>query len=253
MTQFLRRHAVRIMIGAVLFVAVYSAVSVYATYRREQTVALRAGIERVGIAYCGPSWVPESIQQRLPFFDRIVSLYLSDAFERSPELSAKISDVISELGSLTNLSTLELSSATTDANLENIKGLVSLVRINLGSAQISDTGLSNLAALTDLEDISLYGCNHVTDRGLEHLKGLTKLDHLDVSYTQVTDVGLEQLTGLKKLQHLDLVGTQVTDAGLMHLNGLTSLEWLDLDSTRTTADGRAMLQKALPNCTITPP
>ena len=35
----------------------------------------------------------------------------------------------------------------------------------------------------------------------------------------MTDAGLEHLKGLTKLQWLDLAGTEVTDAGLEHLKG----------------------------------
>ncbi len=46
--------------------------------------------------------------------------------------------------------------------------------------------------------------------------------------TQVTDAGLVHLKGLTKLVRLDLQDTQVTDAGLVHLRGLTKLERLVL-------------------------
>jgi len=39
----------------------------------------------------------------------------------------------------------------------------------------------------------------VTDAALEHLKGLTNLEELDLTYTQVTDAGLEHLRGLTSL------------------------------------------------------
>ena len=42
--------------------------------------------------------------------------------------------------------------------------------------------------------------------------------------TQVTDAGLEHLKGLSRLQELYLDGTQVTDAGLEHLKGLSQLK-----------------------------
>ena len=44
----------------------------------------------------------------------------------------------------------------------------------------------------------------MTDAGLEHLKGLTNLQSLDLTFTKVTDAGLEHLKGLTKLQSLDL-------------------------------------------------
>ena len=64
--------------------------------------------------------------------------------------------------------------------------------------------------------VMLEGCE-VTDAWLEHLKGLTKLQSLDLSYTPVTDAGLEHLKGLTKLRSLDLSDTQVAGAGVKRL------------------------------------
>ena len=74
----------------------------------------------------------------------------------------------------------------------------------------------------------------VTDAGLKHLKGLTKLERLYLSDTKVTDAGLMHLTGLTKLKTLSLRNTKVTDAGLEHLKGLTELQTLELNSTEVT-------------------
>jgi Leucine-rich repeat (LRR) protein len=57
----------------------------------------------------------------------------------------------------------------------------------------------------------------VTNAGLEHLKGLTGLQYLDLSFTKVTDAGLVYLKGLTELQYLDLWATQVTEAGVEQL------------------------------------
>ena len=44
-----------------------------------------------------------------------------------------------------------------------------------------------------------------------HLRGLNKLQSLNLSLTQVTDAGLLHLQGMTQLEVLDLTGTQVTD------------------------------------------
>lgn len=77
-----------------------------------------------------------------------------------------------------------------------------------------------------LTQVSVEGCNQVTDAGLKHLAGLS---------------------GLKEL---NLQGTKVTDAGLKHLTALTSLETLSLGKTQVTPGGVAQLQKALPQCKV---
>ena len=64
----------------------------------------------------------------------------------------------------------------------------------------------------------------------------------------MTDAGLEHLTGLSKLEFLDLGDTQVTDAGLGHLAGLSELESLNLFNTQVTDAGLKELRRALPEC-----
>ena len=68
--------------------------------------------------------------------------------------------------------------------------------------------------------------------------------------TQVSDAGLGHLQGLTKLEGLELDGTQVTDVGLVHLQRLTRLKLLGLVGTQVTDDGVIKLQQALPNCVI---
>ena len=65
-----------------------------------------------------------------------------------------------------------------------------------------------------------------------------------------TDADLEHLKGLSELQHLNLTGTKVTDAGLEHLKGLTALRGLDLGLTQVTDAGVAQLKESLPNVRV---
>jgi len=90
----------------------------------------------------------------------------------------------------------------------------------------------------------------ITDAGLIHLKGLTKLQTLGLDGRTITDAGLVHLKGLTNLQTLHLRATQITDAGLVHLKGLTGLQTLYLSDTAITDTGVAQLKKALPNCKI---
>ena len=79
-----------------------------------------------------------------------------------------------------------------DAELEQLKGLTSLRRLNLDGGE-------------------------VTDAGLEHLKGLTSLEELDLSHTQVTDAGLKHLKGLASLEYLGLCCNKVSNEGVKKL------------------------------------
>jgi len=66
-----------------------------------------------------------------------------------------------------------------------------------------------------------------------------------------TDADVEHLRGLTALQYLDLMGTKVTDAGLVYLKGLTELQYLDLWATQVTEAGVEQLEKSLPNVKVT--
>jgi hypothetical protein len=105
------------------------------------------------------------------------------------------------------------------------ESLVNVTIVGLATAQISDTDLAHLQALTRLKVLSLHD-------------------------TPVTDAGLVHLQGLSQLQDLSLGGTKVTDAGLVRLRGLRNLGWLNLTDSKVTAEGVKKLQQALPNCEI---
>ena len=62
----------------------------------------------------------------------------------------------------------------------------------------------------------------------------------------MTDAGLTHLAGLTKLTYLNLRLTHITDAGLAHLNGLTNLSALDLSATQVTSAGVTELRRVLP-------
>jgi len=104
----------------------------------------------------------------------------------------------------------------------------------------TDADLEHLKGLTGLQHLSLGG-TQVTDAGLEHLKGLTALQELNLAGTHVTDAGLQHLKGLTALQQLYLSYTKVTDAGLEHLKGLTALQALRLSHTQVTDAGLQQL------------
>lgn len=217
--RFIRRHFVRIVIGAVLVAAVYGALLVCVPYQREQRIARE--IEAIGgdaqIEYLGPSWVPQIIQEWLPWWNRIRVVNLQEFaqfdFSGSPP-------------------------TTQDAT-------------TVPDKEVSSYLLSQLGLLSSVEDLRLYD-TQVTDAGLGYLRGLTNLERLILCNTHVTDAGLVHLRKLTKLKDLSLVRTGVTDAGIEHLKGLSNLDLLELDGTKTTEEGRASLRRALPGCQISP-
>jgi hypothetical protein len=55
----------------------------------------------------------------------------------------------------------------------------------------------------------------IPDRGMESLKPLARLQHLNQVETKITDAGLVHLECLAQLQTLNLMEPNITDAGLV--------------------------------------
>jgi hypothetical protein len=165
--------------------------------------------------------------------------------------SKEVTDAgLEHLKGLTSLLTLDLNNTkVTDAGVVYFKGMTSLQTLWLNNTKVADSGLEHLKGLTSLLTLYLNDAQ-VTGTGLEHLKELSSLQTMLLNNTKVTDAGLEHLKGLTSLQALLLNNTKVTDAGLVHLKELTSLQTLDLRGTSVTTTGVAVLQSALPKCKI---
>ena len=110
------------------------------------------------------------------------------------------------------------------------------LRVSLRDSKVTDAGLRHLAGNTRLHALALADTD-VTDAGLAHLKGLSELKELCLAGTHVTDAGLIHVRSKPKLEKLYLGQTQVSDAGLEHLAGLSRLGLLWLDATDITDAG----------------
>ena len=66
----------------------------------------------------------------------------------------------------------------------------------------------------------------------------------------ITDVGISHLQGLTKLKGLNLTGTRISDEGLEYLKGMKSLQILKLGGTNVTKEGFEKLKQTLPKCKI---
>jgi hypothetical protein len=85
----------------------------------------------------------------------------------------------------------------------------------------------------------------VTDLTLEHIKGMNRLEELDLNDTQVTDAGLKILRDLPALATLRLKNTRVTDQGFQEsLAGKETLMQLDLRGTQVSRESVDAWRKA---------
>jgi hypothetical protein len=111
--------------------------------------------------------------------------------------------------------------------------------------QMTDVMIQEVSSLEHITALKLGGSRSVTDAGVRHLSGLSRLRYLDLSGTSITDQGLEVLLALPELETISLAWTRVTDAGLANLSGCERLVNVNLQGT-SCGDGalRALAGKA---------
>jgi hypothetical protein len=130
----------------------------------------------------------------------------------------------------------------TDDDLVNLKKMPHLRSLDPGSQHISDAGLESLKGLTELEGLDLRW-NKVTAPGVVRLvKGLPKLQRLGLSGVPIRDNDLLELKVLTDLRDLNLRATLITDKGLEHLKAFRKLQRLSLMKTNITDAGLECLK-----------
>jgi len=158
------------------------------------------------------------------------------------------------IGAITNLKDLYFNQVDiSDRNLLDLRNLTGLTRLTLdyNQSKITDAGLVHLSGMTRLEWLDLTGCK-ITGRGLASLQEMKQLKRLCLGWTQVDDIGLEVIAGFPKLESLELHQTRVTDAGLVHLRDLKNLRKLSVIGTAVTPQAVDELKKAIPTLTEAP-
>ena len=204
-------------------------------------------------------WLPEWMLRGIlrDFFHSVVEVnmvYDEDGPERLK--NELFSDgVKNHLLAFPNLKCLLLcKSQATDDCLAVIGRLRRLERILMWDAsEVTDAGVAHLRKLPKLRYVHLsneakFTQSHITDDSLRVFGGMPQLEGLSLQGNRFTDAGLEHLKGLKRLESLwvDLGISRITDDGLLHLYGLTRLKELAVQQTEVTDEGVSKLQAALP-------
>ncbi len=141
---------------------------------------------------------------------------------------------LAALVGLRNLKTLSLAfNPFTDDGMEAVANLTNLRTLELGETKVGNDGLAKLKTLTQLEYIELGSA--VTERGLDHLRGLPSLTGVSMRLPVVTDAVVTNLRKLSKLEHLR--GVVASDADLERLKSLSHLKSLTFDLNRFTVSG----------------
>jgi hypothetical protein len=140
-----------------------------------------------------------------------------------------------------------------DADLAKLKTHPDLREVVIHSDDITDAGLEHLKGLPKLEILHLIRTDDcVTDKGLEHVAAIPKLRELLLSHAAVTADGLAHLKKMPGLRKLHLARIPITSEGVAQLKELTKLETLGFSLLTLEDRAKAVeLVCLLPNTTIT--
>lgn len=158
---------------------------------------------------------------------------------------------LANLQYLPNLEILRFgrSSKITGPGLKHLAGLKKLRAVHFGPAKIAEAVFINLGELRNLEELVLSGVPNAPfgDEALAHLKGLSKLTHLDLGrFTRVTEAGFETLKNFPNLRVLAIWNSQINAAGLVQLKQFPKLEELRLEGPDQVTDAAMEHLRALP-------
>lgn len=122
-----------------------------------------------------------------------------------------------------------------DKGLKFLEGQKELEWLDLAFVELQDEQLEVLKQLPSLTRLNLEG-TPITDASAVYLGELKMLEELDVSQTKIGDQGIAKLKDLNQLATLWLTGTAVTDKSLEVLGSLANLEFLQVDGSHISAE-----------------
>jgi hypothetical protein len=140
--------------------------------------------------------------------------------ERLVVHSDQVTDAgLEHLAAQSKLTSLHLtSSKVTRRGLAHLAGLKALTELSIGLRNLGDSQLESVVVLKQLESLDLSGMPAITDKGIEQIAKLDNLRHLTLEVLPVTDAGLLHLHGMTKLESLGLHGLResIDGVGMLH-------------------------------------
>jgi hypothetical protein len=113
----------------------------------------------------------------------------------------------------------------------------------LDYGKLSDRGLEQLTTLPKLEILDLSGNRDITNAGIAHLAGLYYLRQLRLSETNIHSQALPHLSRLTWLEQLHLSGTAISDEHFEAIGYMVHLRDLDLRDAQISNTAALQLQR----------
>lgn len=130
----------------------------------------------------------------------------------------------------------KLADRVHDEWLKQIADQDLLRRLELSGTAVTSAGLVHLKGLTKLERLNLC-LTDCDDRGFEHLAGMTQMKRMVICASKITGTGFTHLTGMTQLESINLHSAPASDAGLAAIGKLPSLKRLEIVHTHVTDEG----------------
>ena len=132
-----------------------------------------------------------------------------------------------------------------DQDVERLKRLPALTRLDIQSTKITDAGMIGVGEMSTLQSLILCETG-VTETGLKQLKRLPNLRELmvggDGPGPRITDAGLKEIAGCSQLRGLSVAGANNTEAGIREIGTLKDLRGLSLWAVNIQDDWLADLR-----------
>lgn len=135
-----------------------------------------------------------------------------------------------------------------DNDVAILKKFPGLRQLRLGSTQVTDAAIPEIASLSALTELDLWEAA-VTDEGIAQLVGKLDLQKLRLNGTKVTNASAPNFASFSNLKELDLGRTEVDMEGLRQLTELKSLKRLHVGRWVSYPDVEE-LQRTFPHCQI---
>jgi internalin A len=173
----------------------------------------------------------------------------------------KITDsTLQLLNHLPSLESLDIGFAqVTDSGISQL-ALPNLKELSIGGNKLTDAGLQALRQMPALTSLDVSGAQRtdsglwsvsLTESGMESISTLKELRHLRLNGVAISARGLEKVKGLRKLERLDLQAcARINDDALPVLESLPALRVLDVTASAMTDKSVADLRKAKPGLQV---
>ena len=116
----------------------------------------------------------------------------------------------------------------TEDTVECIRGLPDLRVLVATQEQVTDNSMESIGRQKRLERLHLSNVRRVTDAGVAHLCGLSRLRSLHLTNAAISDRSVEFVCSLQQLKTLSLRGIPLSEGAFENLAQLQQLEALEI-------------------------